>query len=716
MDRKKPFARLGHKRFVAGLVTGLFVVVGTLLAGLIFVGIYSMTLSTNALDKDRMVRSVYGSVSAMHSGMQSTLRDNSIWDAAYTQVYMEDASEWAFDTWGIFSEDSPLYNVAAVIGPNNEEVMAAKDGVPFISEWYFDPEFKQLLERVRKTELGTVSEFVRTKTGVSIVGASLIVPTTSSIKTSKPLYTLVFSKELSPTLLGQISNDFDLPDLRFTDEIGGTQVGVPITSGSGETLGYLTWRTTDPGSRAYEQVRPIFIIAFGILVFFLTSILYVGQSVVRNLKVSGENSQYRATHDALSGLLNRSGLVEALVTEIENYKSEPGDLFLYLMDLDGFKAVNDNWGHAIGDDLICTVASHLKNLTPRNALVARLGGDEFVVVVRETSETPHLSEPILAIFNAPFLIKNLTIEVGVSVGIVHIKDKETDVLELVRRADVALYRAKETGRGRSVIYTESFDSERLQQLEFEDQLRTAIANRSVDVHFQPLFNAQTRTITGVEALARWSLPTGRITPDVFIPLAERAGLIDALGALVLSRALDAALNWPDLEVSVNVSPLQLRNPTFTQTVKDILKTKNFEPSRLILEITENVLISFPEQAKRSIDALQAIGVKFALDDFGCGYASLGALKEFHFDRMKIDRSLVRALDESADGPGILHATVSLANALHVPVTAEGIETEAQAITVTNSGCDVLQGYLLGKPMASEEVTKLLMGQSGRRVA
>ena len=716
MSKKKPLVRLGRARFLAGLVTGLFVVVGALLAGLVFVGVYSMKLTANDMDNQRTVRAALGAVASLNTGMHDAIRDNAFWDDAFIHTNGADALDWTTLNWGVSTENSPLYNVTAVISPKNEEIMAAKDGVPFIADWYFDSAFHSVIDRARASQEGIVSEFMKTKNGLALVGASQIRPATASLATDAPPHILVFSKEISKELLANLSQNFDLPNLQLAEDPTGADSSIPLTAGDNQILGYLTWSTNKPGTQVYETVKPLFIFAVGILGLFLAGILIVGQYVLRNLKVSAQRAQFRATHDPLTGLLNRSGLVEALGTEILNTNPKAGGLFLYVLDLDRFKTVNDIWGHTIGDELICSVASHLKHLTPRDALVARLGGDEFAVAVHQKEAEPILSKSILAVFEAPFQIQALTVEIGVSIGAAQTLQNDLDPLEFLRRADVALHRSKESSRGRSVFYTDDFDIERSQQVEFEEKLRHAINTGELDVHFQPLFHAQTREITGVEALARWTLPTGRITPDVFIPLAERAGLIDALGALVLSRALDNAILWPDLEVCVNVSPLQLRNPTFAKTVKTMLLSKKFPPSHLILEITENVLISFPEQAKRSINALQAIGVKFALDDFGCGYASLGALKEFHFDRMKIDRSLVSALGETSDGADILNATVSLASALNVPVTAEGIETEEQAFAVTTSGCEVLQGFLLGKPMKADDITLLLRGQSSRRVA
>jgi EAL domain-containing protein (putative c-di-GMP-specific phosphodiesterase class I) len=239
----------------------------------------------------------------------------------------------------------------------------------------------------------------------------------------------------------------------------------------------------------------------------------------------------------------------------------------------------------------------------------------------------------------------------------------------------------------------------------EQELRQGLAHGDVRVVFQPLLDAATREVTGVEALARWTSPSrGAVSPELFIGVAEKAGLIDQLGFQVLKSAIRESSQWPSIGLAVNISPLQLRNPYFVKQVKDALAAARFDPARLTIEVTEGVLISNPDQAKRAFKGLHELGVKIALDDFGCGYASVGTLREFGFDSMKIDRSLVVAVSRDENGGAVLQATVALANALHLPVTAEGIETEEQAAAVRLSGCDKLQGYLFCKPLPAAELT------------
>jgi EAL domain-containing protein (putative c-di-GMP-specific phosphodiesterase class I) len=272
---------------------------------------------------------------------------------------------------------------------------------------------------------------------------------------------------------------------------------------------------------------------------------------------------------------------------------------------------------------------------------------------------------------------------------------------------MALYEGKESGRARWVAYAPHLDRERQRLARLEGELRNAIFNGDIEPFFQPLACARTGEFKGVEALARWRRGDTPVGPDVFIPLAEKSGLIDMLGLQMLRKSVRAAKSWPGLSLSVNVSPIQLCNPGFAGDVLELLAAERFDPKRLTLEITENVLISNPEQAKRAIDALKLNGIRFSLDDFGCGYASIGALRQFGFDRMKIDRSLVLAADRESSGIDVLKATISLAAALGIPVTAEGIETGRQAEVLRDAGCDQLQGYLVGRPMAPGDISQAI---------
>ena len=359
--------------------------------------------------------------------------------------------------------------------------------------------------------------------------------------------------------------------------------------------------------------------------------------------------------------------------------------------------------------------NHVDVVNPLGEVLARLGGDEFAIAIQGHdvwSEGRTLCQALLELFTEPFSIGERVASIGCSIGTSVSRGGDITGEELLRRADMAMYQAKENGRGRYVAYELKMDALREEKLQLEADLRYAILNDEISVVYQPVVNAATRSITGVEALARWQRPGyGFVPPDIFIAAAETSGLIDRLGLLVLRKACETAGQWPSIKLSVNISPVQFRNPAFSGNVADILAATQTPTSRLRLEMTEGYFIQNPERASAAIDKLKQLGLHIALDDFGAGFASVGYLRRFGFDRMKIDRSLVMALEQGGRSLEMLQATVALAKSLDIPVTAEGIETEEQAAILHLCGCDELQGYLFSKPVAAEEITMMLEEQT-----
>lgn len=693
-------ARSSHSALlVIAAVTAFFIVVGTILAVLVALAVKDMTGAATAIDDARALNAAGAAVRAFRNNLSATVRDNAVWDDAYRAIASEDAKDWAVENWGTTTEDYPLYDIAIVLTAERKVLISYKKGQEFDPIRYFGATLFEFSEKASKAGQNTVAGFVATPHGTVLVGASAIQPYTATADIPPRFSTLFLAKMLTPEAVAQLDQTFHLGNLRLVSFPNADHLSTPLPGVDGRAISYLEWPSRDPGSKIYQEVRGYLLAAALLLTGFFVAIVVTGSLSARNFKRSAQQAHQRAIHDPLSSLLNRAGFLERLDERLVRKV----EMDLHFLDLDGFKEVNDAWGHAVGDALIKLVAARIEALLPDDALFARLGGDEFAIAVAKGA-VDELSETILRALATPFIIGGRTIEIGVSIGLVSTDATINDPLEFVRRADMALYRAKENGRGQAVAYHGDLDLEREHRTRLEDSLRSAIASASIHPAYQPLVDAETGELKGVEALARWTTETGPISPEVFIPIAERAGLIDELGLHVLSAAIDSVRQWDDITVSVNVSPIQLKNPNFAADVAAVLKAKSFDPGRLTLEITEGVLMSNPEHAKRSIASLKAIGVKFALDDFGCGYASIGALREFGFDRMKIDRSLVTAID-SERGARILAATISLANALNIPVTAEGVETPAQAKVLKLSGCDQLQGYLVGKPMAAVEIEK-----------
>ncbi|MDO3435079.1 bifunctional diguanylate cyclase/phosphodiesterase [Rhizobium sp. CBN3] len=688
--------------------TVFFLVVALVLTGLMAHVVATMTRSANEIDDARAIRASRAAIAAFVSRLSATTTDNAVWDDAYKAIASPGAADWAYENWGKTSEDYPLYDGAIVTGPDRSSIVSAyAKGKPFQPSAFFGEAFYRQINTATDFGQAPVINFIKTETGIALIASQPIQPYQAEGELPTKLSVLSFYKQFNSDVLSTLSNEHELEGLRLAAAPEPGLLNTPITDMKGGVIGHLVWPSKAPGSAVFRQVYPFVAAAIIILVLFLAGVLLVGAAEARRLRQLAQAAIFEANHDSLSGLLNRHGLL-TLLEDLEGSDLLPPRL--YLVDLDGFKAVNDAWGHAVGDDLIRIVSNALIACHPEVVAVARLGGDEFALVQVGTAARQEIEETILALFAEPFKIDGRTIEVGASIGAAA-RDADIEPLELLRRADMALYRAKENGRGRAIEYDPELDRERQRVAELETLLKNAIGNGAIEAVFQPLVSATTGVVTGLEALARWRTATGNISPEIFISLAERCGLIDALGGHMLKTSIEHAKNWPGLALSVNVSPVQLCNPEFAAEVISLLQELDFDPRRLTLEITEGVLMTNPDQARRSIDHLKQVGIKFALDDFGCGYASIGALRQFGFDRMKIDRSLVSALDQASNGADVLKATISLATALQIPVTAEGIENIRQAAVLREAGCDQLQGYLIGKPMSALDITSLLHEQA-----
>lgn len=681
-----------------GTVTAIFVIVATILSALVAHSILEMRRSADAMDDGRARKAAEVAVLSMEQKLAATVRDNAVWDDAFVAMDGAEAADWAFENWGKTSEDYELYDGAIVTARDGSVISAHWKGVSIDPFSKLNGEFSEQIRQANRIGADPVLSFQRVDNALLLIGSLAVQPYADPVS-SEAFNILTFFKIMSPDVVDRVSEEYQLRNLTLNLSLPPPDMLVfPIKNIAGEAIAHLQWPREMPGTTVYSQVSSYLTAALVLFVLFLIGILVAGNLEAARLRRMAAREKWNATHDCLSGLLNRAGLLDVLKVCA---KASNGAQALHLLDLDGFKQVNDAWGHAVGDELIMLVSKRLLSICPQGATVARLGGDEFAIL-HDHDDAMAFSEDVIIEMAKPFDIGGRMIEIGASIGFAF-SERGVEPLELLRRADMSLYQAKESGRGRAIEYSKALDEERDRLSNLEGQLRAAISNGSIRPVFQPLVSASSGRICGIEALARWQTPVGSVSPEVFIPLAERAGLIDALGMHMLEQAIKTARAWPELDLSVNVSPIQLCNPSFPSQITDLLQRENFDPKRLTLEITESVLMSNPEMSRRAMETLRKVGVKFALDDFGCGYASIGALRQFGFERMKIDRSLVWASDDEGQGSGVLEATIALAMALEIPVTAEGVETSRQAQLLRSAGCQQLQGFLIGKPMSSAEL-------------
>jgi diguanylate cyclase (GGDEF)-like protein len=420
---------------------------------------------------------------------------------------------------------------------------------------------------------------------------------------------------------------------------------------------------------------------------------------------------FLATHDALTGLPNRTLILDRIEQTLTRARHKQEPVAALFLDLDNFKAINDSLGHGTGDELLCAVARRLAGVVRETDALGRLGGDEFVVVAEGLSLAagPELiAERLLEAFNEPFSLGedgetrvHAKASVGIATGV------RSAAEELLRDADIAMYRAKWGGKGRYLVFESGMEDEVQSRLEIEMDLQSALENDEFFLVYQPTFDLNTMTPTGVEALIRWRRPgRGVVEPDGFIPMLEETKMIVEVGAWVLTEACRQAAKWQEegraLGLSVNVSALQLDTDDLLDHVGEALEASGLVPEALTLEITETTLMSNAEETARRLGELKALGVKIAVDDFGTGYSSLAHLRQFPVDVLKIDRSFVSQLAEGGEGEILLHTLVQLGKALEIETTAEGIERPQDLSLIRDKECDSGQGFLFARPLNAQD--------------
>jgi len=424
----------------------------------------------------------------------------------------------------------------------------------------------------------------------------------------------------------------------------------------------------------------------------------------------------QANFDALTGLANRNLLQDRLEQAFAHARRGGSRVGLILLDLDGFKWINETLGHGVGDELLAEVAHRLLDCVRRQDTVARLGGDEFTLVVADLQEAEALravADKVLEALHRPVELGGVAHRVSASLGVTLFPDDGEDAQSLLRNADIAMYRSKELGRNRYQFYSQDMQEKASARVQLESELRDAVEHQAFEVYYQPVVAASDGRLIGAEALVRWHHPErGLVSPAAFIPVAEETGLIVPLGEWVLREAARRLRYWNahrlvPLRVAVNVSGVQFREPGLPELIARVCAEEGIDSSWLLLEITESVLMDSSDQAERRMHEIKALGVGYALDDFGTGFSSLSYLKRFPVDIVKIDRSFVGDLPDDRNDAHLVEAIIHMARSLGLRVTAEGVETDAQREFLRSLGCDHLQGYLLGKPLPANGFEQLL---------
>jgi diguanylate cyclase (GGDEF)-like protein len=444
-------------------------------------------------------------------------------------------------------------------------------------------------------------------------------------------------------------------------------------------------------------------------------------SDITEIRQTQERLTHLANVDVLSGLPNRGRVRQLLGEALRGATTGNVPCAIMFLDLDGFKPVNDTFGHPKGDAVLRAVAKRLVDEVGSHGTVGRMGGDEFAIVINDAQsrkKVETLADRIIQSIKEPYMIDQIEIRIGVSIGCAFGPIDGATVDDLILKADLALYQAKDAGRGCARYFSSELQSEQEDRVRLEADLRSALASKQFHLVYQPLINSKNQRLVGFEALIRWNHPKrGFVPPNVFIPVAEETGLMPVIGEWVIDEAARAAATWPDpIAVALNISPKQIIQPNLPNVVSEALGRHKLAGNRLELEVTEGVFLGDNGSTLDVLKRLRALGVGIALDDFGTGYSSIGYLNKAIFHKLKIDGSFVREAGSRPENVAIIQSIVQLAKSFRMSVTAEGVETAEDFERMRDLGCDIIQGYLFGKPLAYERANQMVLGLGAKRMA
>ena len=674
---------------------------------------------TNRLDSAYSEKLASAAVETLRRSLDSIIYDNAVWDDAAVNAGTAVDTKWADGTWG-YSSELDVYDTVFVVNPEGSTAYAARHGkheAGLTAKDELGPELDVMMGTLAKSAESepVASGIVLIDGKPSAVSAARIAYAgEGKTDTADGLNYLFFAKTIDESTLDGLAKRYVVDELSFNHhELGPRDGVIAITSPSGAAVGTLTWKSRSPGDIVRQKFGYVVTMTLVMFLFLIAVLLYMSWKGFKDANDSRLKAEAASLRDDLTGLANRREMLAALSSGVVAARDKKESLSLIYADLDGFKEVNDSYGHEVGDMLLKAAAAGFAYLGEDANVIARLGGDEFAMMFTgpaATERSRNVAQRMIAFFDEPMIFDGRVTSVSVSAGIVDLEDDDADVEEIIRRADVAMYKAKSEGRNRANVYHKSFDFKRDENRHIAMQLREHIAHGNLTVVYQPIVDSRTRRIKGVEALVRWPKDAPiRYTPDVFIPVAEEFGLIEDLGLFVLREACRQAAQWDDIFVAVNVSPIQFMNPSFGDFVEKTLERTGLDAKRLEVEVTEGFIIDNAARANAIIGRLHEMHVRVALDDFGTGFSSIGHLRRFKFDKLKLDRSMVTDILRQPSALRLVQGTIAMADALGLTVVAEGIEDENQVSVLRLAGCSQFQGFLFSKPVEARDIEAFITG-------
>ncbi|MBX9617222.1 MAG: EAL domain-containing protein [Caulobacteraceae bacterium] len=706
-------------------------------AGVVAIALLAVTLQWMAADFDRGATAHEQSV--VENGMAARIDEigrqvapQVAWDDAVLNLDNRMNLAWARDNIGAYLHVTGGFEFAWVLDGEDRPAygMNAGEDVPAADYARISGAAALVVEAVRRAEAE------RGQTGIwdsprpliaanaiEIIGADLFIVSASLVQPDfgtariKGLRApvVVTGRRVDQALVSTFSDRYMLREAHLhllNTQFEPGRAHVVIANSAGRAVATLDWNPPQPGARLLGKVLPI-ILALLVVMLAVALLGYRrAHAAARAVLASEQRAIHIAHHDGLTGLGNRHALEERLEALVTAYRAGGARYALHCVDLDNFKEINDISGPSVGDELLRTAARRLQRLAGGQGLCFRLDGDEFAVLQRitEDGEARPLAERILETLAKRFALTIGRFQLTASLGVGLMEPADEAAGDVLRKAGLALVSAKREGRARALVFDPGMDECMRRRRGLQDALRRDLYAEALTMVYQPQVDRDLNLI-GVEALVRWTSDEfGPVSPSVFVPLAEESGMIEALGAFTLKRAFEDSLRWPGLKMAVNVSALQLRDPSFTDRIVALAKDTGVEPSGVELELTEGILIDGGDGSARRLEALKDAGFCLAIDDFSTGYSSLSYLSRFPIGKIKIDRSFVIDMGHSSSADVLVSTIVQLGRSLKMRVIAEGVETPEQWLRLAAAGCNEFQGYLASRPVPAEAIDRLYAGE------
>ncbi|HEY9009556.1 MAG TPA: EAL domain-containing protein [Devosia sp.] len=684
-----------------------------------------MTSEINRIDGDRGRNAMTAALNSFVTSLGEGVADEAAWTEAYLNTYVSFNPAWLDGTWGNTARTSDSYDTAIVTDVKGTILFGESRGGPLsgkIADHFSGT--TALLETLHRTveQSGAdakAAAYSRNAAGAVGLAAAVIHATTGRVTIpGENRRILWFARQIDRGMLQQIAYRFQLPVPRIMQDIMPMEDGFVLADAAGTAIGTVTWEPLRPGDTAFRHaasVASLVLLVIGCLVF---AVLYSFRRSVERRAEADERDWINARYDEETDLINRFGLEESFRLLLPR-KASQAHIAVAYVGLEAFREAVAVYGQETGTMLLDEVLEAFERVIDGQATLARIAVDEFAIsrsgdeagiVVRS------IARKLIEAVSEPMAVESWRIKIGASIGFAEATVDRATTVQPVRMAEAAMRRAHETGGNHIVEHDESIEAARQQRIEQQADIRRGLEADEFDLDYQPIFDFGTQRMIGVEALLRWRRRAGGPkSPGEFIPVAESSGLIEDLGLFALRRACRDLARFPGLKLSVNVSTVQFRNPMLANQIDQVLAATDFPAERLQLEITESFLLTRPERATAALDELRARGILIALDDFGTGFSSIGYLRQFRFDRVKLDRSLVDMLDKDPVKAALVESTMVVAYAMGLSVTAEGVERREEAAALARLGCREFQGFLFSRPLPLDALTRLI-GEQEQRAA